>query len=78
MYINVDVDEQDVLDELSDEELLEELERRGKNMKLMSNGFIGEFEMRGLLETIWINRRTGKPFDTELDQLIYGVLGKVS
>lgn len=77
MYISVDVNGQDVLDELSDEELLEELERRGKNRKLMSNGLISEFEMLGLLETIWFKRRTGKPFDAEIDKLIYDVLGKV-
>jgi hypothetical protein len=33
--------------------------------------------MRGLLEKIWMNRRTGKDYQSELNALIYGVLGKI-
>jgi hypothetical protein len=35
-------------------------------------------EMRLLLEAIWLKRRLGNPdYQTELDRLIYGVLGKI-
>ncbi len=76
MYVNVDVDVdvQDVLDELDDDELIEELERRGKGF---NTEFIDGDVAREMLTKIWMLRRTGKDFDKELDQFIYYVLGKV-
>lgn len=77
-YVTVNTDVRvyvdDVLEELDDGELIEELERRRSDYNTKD---INADAMRELLETIWQKRRTGKQFDSELDQLIYGVLGKV-
>lgn len=75
--VDVDVDVRDVLDEMDTNELIDELKRRGENPTHLQDSFISETDMRELLKKIWHNRRNGKPFDAELDQLIYGVLGKV-
>ncbi len=72
--VNADIDARDVLDELDTDDLIEELERRGLDYN--TNGVDGD-EMRGLLEKIWMNRRTGKNYQSELNALIYGVLGKI-
>lgn len=77
MYIEVYVDERDALDELETDVLYEELKRRGENPTHMQDSFISETDMRELVHSIWHNRRNGKPYDAELDKLIYGVLGKV-
>lgn len=73
-YVNVSVNIDDVLDELSDDDLIDELERRGRDYN--TNGVDAD-AMRGLLEKIWLNRREGRDYQAELDKLIYGVLGKV-
>jgi hypothetical protein len=52
--------------------LIDELERRNKETSVRLN-----FEHRELIEKIWMNRRTGKGYQAELDQLIYSTLGKV-
>lgn len=72
--VDVDVNARDILEELDTDYLIDELKRRGLDYNTQ---YVDADAMRELLETIWINRRTGKPFDTEIDQLIYGVLGKV-
>jgi hypothetical protein len=54
--------------------LIEELERRGKNpndIKMIN------LELKEIVEKIWMNRRTGKEYQSELNELIYNVLGKV-
>jgi hypothetical protein len=75
-YINVsaNVDARDVLEEIDTDELIEELERRGKDYNTQG---VDVDEMRALLEKIWMNRRTGKDYQAELNSLIYGVLGKI-
>ena len=75
-YISVDVeiDEREFLEELDEDDLIGELERRGLDY---NTKFVDGEDMRQLLETIWLKRRTGVQYDDELDQLIYGVLGKV-
>jgi len=65
--VEVDVD----LDDFCDEDLIEELERRGKG-----------FEVAGrrpaeLVTEIYEKRRLGKNFDRELDDLIYATIGRV-
>ena len=64
--------------ELSDfdtDELIEELERRGRDYNTTG---VDADEMKALLESIWLKRRLGNhDYQTELDQLIYGVLGHV-
>ena len=72
--VSADVDARDVLDELDTDDLIEELERRGRDYN--TNGVDAD-AMRELLEKIWMNRRTGKYYQSELNALIYGVLGKI-
>lgn len=62
-YVTVDVD----LADIDTADLVEELENRGQHV-----GSDNE-----LLMKIYELRRTGKSFDTELDNYIYDVLGKV-
>lgn len=71
---SVDVDVDDVLEELDDQDLLDELERRGLDMNTQ---FVDGDTMRELLTSIWLNRRLGKDFSKQLDDLIYYGLGKV-
>jgi hypothetical protein len=73
-YVNTYVEVDDVLDELSDDELIDELKRRGNGYNTQ---FVDGDAMRELLEKIWLNRRMGRDYQSELDRLIYGVLGKV-
>ena len=76
MYINVDVDvdTDDILREMDDEELIEELERRGKDFNTM---FVDGDVAQEKLTKIWELRRLGKDYDTEVGDLLYYVLGKV-
>ena len=60
--IEVDVD----LSDFDTEDLIEELELRGKDVG-------GD----NLIEKIWILRREGRDYQTELDKLIYKTLGKI-
>ena len=62
------------LDEFDTDDLIEELERRGMDY---NDRFVDADQMREVLERIWLNRRTGRDYQNELDQLIYGVLGKI-
>ena len=69
VYKEVEIDVE--LDDVDDDDLIEELERRGKG-----------FEVPGvtpteLLTAIWLKRRMGKDYQQELDQLIYVGLGKI-
>ena len=62
------------LDDFDDDELISELESRGLDFNTQ---YISGDDMRDILTTIWFKRRLGKPYDAELDQLIYCGLGKV-
>jgi len=62
------------LEEFDTDELIEELERRGVDYN--TNGVDGD-EMREILNQIWHKRRLGRDYQAELNQLIYGVLGKI-
>jgi hypothetical protein len=70
IYKEVDVD----LSDFDTEDLVDELESRGYDYN--TNGVDGD-DMRVILEKIWLNRRQGQDYQRELNQLIYGVLGKV-
>jgi hypothetical protein len=72
--VSADVDARDVLDEIDTDELIGELERRGRDYNTQG---VDADAMRALLEKIWMNRRTGKDYQSELNALIYGVLGKI-
>lgn len=62
------------LSDFDTDDLIEELESREVDYNTRGVDADG---MRELLEKIWLNRRTGKDYQNELDKLIYGVLGKV-
>lgn len=62
------------LSEFDTDDLIEELENRGVDYNV--NGVDGD-EMRDILEQIWQRRRQGQDYQRELDQLIWGVLGRV-
>lgn len=62
------------LSEFETDDLIEELENRGVDYN--TNGVDGD-EMRGVLEQIWQRRRQGQDYQHELDQLIWGVLGRM-
>lgn len=62
------------LSEFDTDDLIEELESRGIDYN--THGVDGD-EMRQLLEQLWIKRRTGRDYQKELDDLIYGILGKL-
>ena len=68
-YVDIDVD----MDDFEDDDILEEMERRGLGAAVASPG--DNFE---LLQLIFQKRRTGQNFDQELDQLIYNSLGRIA
>lgn len=72
VYTEVEVDVE--LSEFDTDDLIEELESRGLDYN--SNGVDGD-EMRAVLEQVWKKRRQGQDYQRELDQLIWGVLGRV-
>jgi hypothetical protein len=68
MYKEVEVDVD--LSDFDTDDLIEELESRGSGT--------GEFgDGKELLQVIYENRRLGKDYQTELDQLIWLGLGRV-
>lgn len=68
--VEVEVD----LDDFDDDELIEEVERRGLDF---NSKYISGDEMRELLTKVWDNRRQGKDYQQELDQLIWYGIGKI-
>ena len=64
--VEVDVD----LSEFGTDDLIEELESRGAGATDYGDG-------KEILETIWLKRRQGRDYQTELEQLIWLGLGKV-
>ena len=67
VYTEVEVDVS--LDDFQDDDLIQELEDRGYVIG-------GEETSNETLTKIWELRRLGKPYERELDQLIYDILGK--
>jgi len=71
-YKTVTVDAEVELSDFDTEDLLDELESRG------SLPVDGSIDSKELLTAIWLKRRNGNNnYQTELDQLIYQVLGHV-
>lgn len=68
--VEVDVD----LSDFDTDDLVEELKSRGHDYEV--EGVNGD-DMRRLLEEIWYKRRLDRDYQSELNQLIYGVLGKI-
>jgi hypothetical protein len=73
-YVNTYIEVDDVLDELSDDELIDELKRRGKDYNTQ---FVDGDKMKEVLQSLYEKRRVGKDYQLELDDLIYGILGKI-
>ena len=63
--VEVDVD----LTYFETDDLVDELENRGH---------MADISSKEIVEAIYQNRRQGKDFSSELDQLIYTVLGKIA
>jgi len=68
IYTEVEVDVE--LSEFDTDDLIEELESRGAGATDYGDG-------KEILETIWLKRRQGRDYQTELEQLIWLGLGKV-
>ena len=69
--VEVDID----LEEFTDDELVEELESRGKmvgDQRVNPKG-----DSVTLLTSIFEKRRIGEEYQTELDELIYNVIGRI-
>jgi hypothetical protein len=64
--VEVDVD----LADFDTDDLVEELESRGAGTTDYGDG-------RELLTEIWLKRRQGQDYQTELSQLIYNGIGKI-
>jgi hypothetical protein len=71
-YVSVDVDVD--LTDFETDELIEELDRRGRDYN--THGVDGD-EARTLLEQIYQARRTAQPYEHQVAQLIWYVLGRM-
>ena len=69
--VEVDVD----LEEFTDDELVEELESRGK--MIGDNRVNPKGDSITLLTAIYEKRRMGVDYQTDLDDLIYNALGRI-
>jgi hypothetical protein len=65
--VKVDID----ISDFDTQDLLDELDDRGE-LPVKSN-----IDAQEVLEAIWLNRRMGKDYSAEVDQLIYECLGKI-
>ena len=73
--VTVDVDVDVDLEDFDTDDLIDELERRGSDYNTQEVD--GDWN-REILEQIWLKRRMNQPFETELDQLIWHVVGRIS
>ncbi len=65
--VEVDVD----LDDFEDEDLIDEMDRRGLGAE------VADSTATEIIEVIWLKRRQGQDYQRELDQLIYQVTGRI-
>jgi len=73
-YRTITTDIEVDLSEFDTEDLIEELEDRGEWTGMSET----PFDSKELLEAIWMKRRMGNnDYQTELDKLIYAVLGHI-
>jgi hypothetical protein len=68
VYTEVEVDVE--LDDFTDDDLIDEMERRGLAAEL------AESTATELIDAIYQKRRLGQDYNRDLDQLIYQVTGK--
>ena len=69
-YVDIEID----LEDLDDDDLISELERRQINGTLEQSL---TFEATTLLTTIFNKRRVGADYQTDLDELIYQGIGRI-
>jgi len=69
VYKEVEVDIE--LDDFDDDDLIDELERRGRGFEVDS------WTPTELVTKIWEKRRIGQDYQKELDDLIFVTLGRV-
>lgn len=69
VYTEVEVDVS--LDDFDDDDLIDELERRGRGFE------VDNHSPTELVTKIWEKRRLGKDYQRELDELIYVAIGKI-
>jgi len=70
VYTHVEVDVE--LDDFEDDDLIEELEKRGKGLEVASQSGTD------LITAIYEKRRLGQDYQRELDDLIYLAIGKIA
>ena len=68
-YVTVDVDVD--LSDIDTADLVDELESRGGIKLAVSD------DLHTIIRNLYEKRRTGKDYQSELDQLIFSVLGKI-
>ena len=68
--VEIEVD----LSDFETDDLIEELEERGE---LSERTGAGPYDIKELVEQIWMRRRNGQNYDYPLDQLIYNVTGHI-
>lgn len=73
-YRYVTVEAEVDLSEFDTDDLIEELESRGNDY---NTHFVDADGMRKLLEDIFNSRRLGRDYQKSLDELIFGVLGRI-
>lgn len=73
-YVNINVDVEVDLADIYDEDLIDELERRNLEVP---GGFSDPEAAKALIIKIWHQRRCGKDYQKELDELIYASIGKI-
>jgi hypothetical protein len=73
-YVNINVDVEVDLADIYDEDLIDELERRNLEVP---GGFSEPEATKALIIKIWHQRRCGKDYQKEIDELIYASIGKI-
>lgn len=73
-YVTTEVKVEVDLSEFDTDDLIEELENREMDF---NTKYVDGEQMRLLLEKIWQKRRIGQDYQSELNDLISGVLGKI-
>ena len=69
VYTEVEVDVS--LEDFDDDDLIDEMDRRGLGAE------VADSTATEIITSIWLKRRLGKDYQSELDQLIYQVTGKI-
>ena len=75
-YFSTDVylDTDEIMSQIDTDDLIDELRKRREDYNTSE---VDGDDMREILRKIYENRRIGKDYQNELDQLIYGILGRI-